>query len=266
MQHVSTGMTTQKPSCIALIPARAGSKRVPDKNVRMLGSHPLMAYSIATAQESGLFDAVVVSTDDARYAAIAQYYGADVPFLRPAELATATSPDIEWVRFTLLQLAQAGRTFDCFSILRPTSPFRTANAICRAWQTFLADSGADSLRAVEKCGQHPGKMWVMDNGRMRPFISGNINGVPWHSCQMAALPEVYVQNASLEIAWTRIAMEGGSIAGTNIVPFISQGMEGFDINVPEDWIVAEHLLAQGQAALPLISTAPFQVGTDACDR
>lgn len=119
---------------VALIPARSGSQRVPGKNVRRLGGHPLLAYTIAAARQSEVFDAVIVSTDSADYARLAEYYGAEVPFIRPAELAGATSPDIDWVRHALQSLTEKGRHFDCFSILRPTSPFRTAATIQRAWR------------------------------------------------------------------------------------------------------------------------------------
>lgn len=242
---------------IALIPARSGSKRVPDKNIRLLAGHPMLAYSITSALESGVFGSVIVSTDDEKYANIARNYGAEVPFMRPAEFAGSKSPDIEWIEHTLSTLAKTGQNFDCFSILRPTSPFRTADTIRRAWQLFTADSKADSLRAVEKCSQHPAKMWRIDadGKRMQSLLAGDINGVPFHSCQMAALPEIYVQNASLEIAWTRVVREFGTIAGNNIIPFITEGAEGFDINVPEDWWLAEHMLKSGQAKLPALSHA-----------
>lgn len=244
----------QKPKIIALIPARSGSKRVPDKNIRILQGHPMLAYSIEAARKSGIFDSIVVSTDSEEYASIAHKYGAEVPFMRPKEFAGSTSPDIEWIEYTLSTLAQSGREFDCFSILRPTSPFRTEDTIRLAWNLFNSASGADSLRAVEKCGQHPGKMWVIDGKSMQPLMKETLNGVPFHSCQMAALPEIYVQNASLEIAWTRVVKEYRTIAGNNIIPFITEGLEGFDINTPEDWWLAEHMLASGQVALPNIET------------
>jgi len=85
------------PSAVALIPARQGSKRVPGKNIRPLQGHPTIAYTIAQAIESGVFDAVIVSTDSDETAAIARHYGAEVPFLRPAQFASDTSPDIEWI-------------------------------------------------------------------------------------------------------------------------------------------------------------------------
>ncbi len=126
--------STHSPSCVALIPARSGSKRVPDKNIRSLAGHPLIAYSISAALQSEIFKAVIVSTDSERYAEIARHYGAEVPFMRPSEYSGDTAPDIEWVEYTLKRLAAEGRLYDCFCILRPTNPFRLpAAGICPTW-------------------------------------------------------------------------------------------------------------------------------------
>jgi CMP-N,N'-diacetyllegionaminic acid synthase len=244
-------------NAVAFIPARQGSKRVPGKNVRALGGHPVIAYTIAPALESGVFESVIVSTDSEEIAAIARHYGAEVPFLRPAAFAGDTSPDIEWLEYTLTELKRRGRTWDCFSLLRPTSPFRTAGTIRRAWATFIAQDGADSLRAIEKCAQHPGKMWVVNGNRMAPLLQGGPTDQPWHSTPYQALPPVYVQNASLEIAWTRVVFERRTIAGDVLVPFVTEGYEGFDINDPHDWMIAERLIADGTAALPPVRHAPY---------
>jgi CMP-N,N'-diacetyllegionaminic acid synthase len=245
------------PSVVALIPARSGSKRVIDKNARVLGGHPLMAYAITAARASGVFDAVICSTDTGRLARIAHHYGAEIPFLRPAEFATSTSPDIEWVEDMLKRLKAEGRTYDCFSILRPTSPFRTADTIKRAWAEFLAEEGVDSLRAVEKVSQHPGKMWMVQGKRMLPLLPHGPKEQPWHSSQMAALPEVFVQNASLEIAWSRVVFDGRTIAGSSVMPFFTDEAEGFDINNQYDWDYAEAAVAQGKFTLPKVAEAPF---------
>ncbi len=242
---------------VALIPARQGSKRVPGKNIRPLGGHPMLAYTIAAARASGVFEAVIVSTDSEEVARIARHYGAEVPFLRPAEFAGDKSPDIEWVEHTLATLASSGRPYDCFSLLRPTSPFRTADTIRRAMTLFLAQEGVDSLRAVEKCTEHPGKMWVVRGARMFPLLPFGPAEQPWHSTPYQALPLVYVQNASLEIAWTAVVRERRTIAGDVVVPFITEGHEGFDINDPVDWLVAERLLADGAVALEPIADTPF---------
>ena len=248
---------TNLPSLAALIPARSGSKRVPDKNIRPLAGHPVLAYTITAAIESGIFAAVIVSTDSERYAAIARHYGAETPFLRPAELAGDRSPDVDWVEHALKRLQAQGRAFDCFSLLRPTSPFRQADTIQRAWREFLAEEGVDSLRAVEKCEQHPGKMWVVRGRRMTPLLPFGPAEQPWHSSQYPSLPEVYVQNASLEIAWSRVVFEGGTIAGQVVMPFLTQGYEALDINGPRDWWYAEHLLGRGEVSLPRVPQAPW---------
>jgi N-acylneuraminate cytidylyltransferase len=245
------------PTAVALIPARHGSKRVPGKNIRPMHGHPMVAYTIAAARESGVFESVMVSTDSEETAAIARHYGAEVPFLRPAALAGDTSPDIAWLEHLLRALAKQGRTWDCFALLRPTSPFRSADTIRRAWGRFTAQQGVDSLRAVEKCAQHPGKMWIVRGDRMFPLLPFGPAEQPWHSTPYQALPTVYVQNASLEVAWTRVALDRRTIAGEVIVPFETEGYEGFDINDLTDWMVAERLLADGAVELPRVSCAPY---------
>jgi CMP-N,N'-diacetyllegionaminic acid synthase len=237
---------------VALIPARSGSRRVPDKNIRPLAGHPLIAYTIAAARASEVFGGVIVSTDSKAYAQIARKYGAETPFMRPAEMAGDLSPDIEWIEHALKELRSAGREFDAFSILRPTSPFRLPQTIRRAWTEFSLQAGVDSLRAVEKCKQHPGKMWVVRGARMVPLLPLGPAELPWHSTPYQALPEVYSQNASLEIARSRVVFEGHSIAGEVVMPFFTEGFEGFDVNHPYDWQLAEQLIQTGEARLPSI--------------
>lgn len=244
---------TLSPSVIAFVPARSGSKRLVGKNTRPLAGHPLLAYTLAAAIESGVFQTVVVSTESPETAGIARHYGAEVPFLRPAELAADLSPDIDWVRHTLKALRDLGRSFDAFSILRPTSPFRGAGTIRRAWTQFKGEEGVDSIRAVERCKQHPGKMWVIEDRRMRPLLSGGPANPPWHSMAYQALPPVYIQNASLEMAWARVPFEQGTISGATVAPFFTEGYEGVDLNDSRDWWYAEHLVARGDATLPAIT-------------
>ena len=259
-------MSGSQPSIVALIPARSGSKRIEHKNIRRLGPHPLMAYSIASALQSGIFKSVVISTDSPEYASIGEHYGAEVPFLRPVEKSGDRSPDIEWIDFTLKELLALGRKYDCFSILRPTSPFRLAETINRAWMEFLEDEDADSLRAVEKCSQHPAKMWFIEENRMKPVLEGQNNSVPWHNSQYQTLPEVYSQNASLEIAWTRVIIQQHSISGNQIMPFFTRGFEGFDVNREDDWEHASYLLEQKMVQLPRLQSTPYKLNQIILDR
>ncbi len=246
-------MTSAKaPVAVAFVPARSGSERVPGKNVRLLAGHPLVAYAIETALQSRAFARVVVSTDSAEIAEIARWYGAETPFLRPAEYATATSPDIEWLTFTLERL---GDPFDLFAIVRATNPFRGPDVVRRGLEQLLATPEADSLRAVERVKQHPGKMWfAAEDGRtMTPLLDQSHLDVAWHAGQYQALPAVYSQNSALEIAWTRVVSETGTREGRVVAPFFTEGHEGFNVDDEEDWERAERLLSVGLATVPRIA-------------
>ena len=235
------------PSAVALIPARSGSERVRDKNVRPLAGHPLLAYAIAAAQQAEVFDRVVCSTDSGKIAEIAQRYGAEIPFLRPTELATSTSPDIEWITHALDQFDEH---YDLFAIVRATNPFRDGDVLRRGFEQLLATPEADSVRAVELVKQHPGKMWVVEGKTMRPLLDQSQLDVAWHAGQYQALPPIYVQNSALEIAWTRVVSQTGTREGKVVAPFFTESYEGFNIDDEDDWERARRLLDAGEATLP----------------
>jgi CMP-N,N'-diacetyllegionaminic acid synthase len=241
------------PSVVALIPARSGSERVPDKNIRPLAGHPLLAYAVASARQSGIFDRVVCSTDSTKIADIAQRYGAHVPFLRPTELATSTSPDIEWIKHALEHLEDH---YDLFAIVRATNPFRGPDVLQRGLQQLLATPEADSIRAVELVKQHPGKMWVLEGKTMRPLLDQSHLDVAWHAGQYQALPAIYAQNSALEIAWTRVVSQTGTREGKVVAPYLTQGYEGFNIDDEEDWDRARRLLDAGETTLPDVTLPP----------
>jgi CMP-N,N'-diacetyllegionaminic acid synthase len=244
------------PGLIAFVPARSGSERAPGKNTRPLAGHPLLAYAIEAARQSGVAKRVVVSTDSEEIAEIARWYGADVPFLRPEEYATATSPDIEWLRFTLESLPER---YDLFALVRATNPFRGPDVIRRGLEQLLAIPEADSIRAVELVKQHPGKMWMLDDdGRtMRPLLEQEHLDQAWHAGQYQALPKVYVQNSALEIAWTRVVFDTGTREGRVLAPFFTEGYEGFNVDDEEDWARAQELVARGEATLARILRDPY---------
>ena len=248
--------STKDPVAVAFVPARSGSERVPRKNVRPFAGHPLLAYAIETALQSGVFARLIVSTDSDEVAEIARWYGAEVPFLRPAEFATATSPDIEWLTFTLERL---GERYDLFAIVRATNPFRGPDAVRRGLDQLLATPEADSLRAVERVKQHPEKMWLpAEDGRtMSPLLEQSHLDVAWHAGQYQALPAVYSQNSALEIAWTRVVSETGTREGRVVAPFFTEGHEGFNVDDEEDWERAELLLESGAASVPAVGRAPY---------
>ena len=243
---------------VGLIPARAGSKRVPNKNVLQLQGHPLLAYTISAALDSGVFEKVIVSTDSDVYAQIALHYGAEVPFLRPNSLAQDSSADIGWVAHSLENLALIGFEFEIFSILRPTSPFRNASTIRRAYEEFSSRTDIDSIRAVELCSQHPGKMWRIKGDHLIPLLSVQPDGLDWFSSPTQSLPEVWVQNASLEIAFSRCVLESESISGNRIAPFRTVFPEGIDINSEFDFARAKMVVDEGLFSLPEVRVDPYQ--------
>jgi CMP-N-acetylneuraminic acid synthetase len=242
------------PSVVAFVPARAGSERVPGKNVRRLADHPLLAYAIATARESGIAERIVCSTDSEEIADVARWYGADVPFLRPSEYATSTSPDIEWLTYTLAELPER---CDLFALVRATNPFRGPDVLRHGLEQLLATPQADSIRAVELVKQHPGKMWVLEGDTMRPLLDQSQLESAWHAGQYQALPQVYVQNSALEIAWTRVVMETGTREGRVLAPYLTEGHEGFNVDDEEDWARAEAIVAAGTVTLPRIDHDPW---------
>lgn len=221
---------------LALIPARSGSKRFPNKNIKLLNGHPLIAFSIVSAIRSEIFDKIVVCTDSREYANIAQTYGAEVPYLRNIDNAGSSSPDIEWVSEAFSFFEEKNLRIDSFSILRPTNPCRSVDSIIKA-HNILMSSNADSVRAVSLCTEHPGKMWVLndDKSSMNPLLPFTLNNVPWHSNQYAALPPIYVQNASLEFARGYCIRDLSSISGNSISPYLTPPQEDVDINYPHDW-------------------------------
>lgn len=224
----------------AFIPARAGSTRVIGKNVRKLGGYPLIAWTIAQAVVSEQFARIFVSTNCPEARKIAELMGCDI-LDRPEAFSSQLSPDIDWVTHLLQETPEMSREVDSFAILRPTSPFRRPSTISRAVDEFKSRPEAHSLRAVERVHQHPGKMWVIRDGILLPLLP--FGDVPWHSSATQNLPQIYVQNASLEIARLRCIEELKSISGSIIIPFLTEKFEGYDINTEEDWAEAERIIS-----------------------
>ena len=154
---------------IAVIPARSGSKGLPDKNIRPVNGKPLLAYTIEAALESGCFDTVHVSTDSEHYAEIARQYGADVPFLRSAALATDTASTWDAVREVLARYDELGKQFDTMMLMQPTTPLRTGEDVKAAY-TLLQKKQAKSVIAVCEVDHSP--LWcdtIPDSGSMKGF-------------------------------------------------------------------------------------------------
>ncbi|HUC60486.1 MAG TPA: acylneuraminate cytidylyltransferase family protein [Alphaproteobacteria bacterium] len=232
---------------LALIPARGGSKSIPRKNLLPLAGRPLIVHSIEQARASRLVSRVIVTTDDAEIAAVAKAAGAEVPFLRPAELARDDSLDIEFHRHALDWLgAQERYRPDAVVNLRPTNPTRRPATIDRAIETFLAHPEADSLRSVSLAEQTPYKMWLIGaDGCLAPVAALPGTTEPYNLPRQR-LPLVYWQNGYVDIAWTRTVMEKQSTTGTRILPFVIEE-RSVDIDYPDEVADAERAIAEGDA-------------------
>lgn len=193
-------------------------------------------------------------TDSPEYALEAQNYGAEVPGLRPADTASDLAHDYLWVTWAINEYQKNGVKFDAFAILRPTSPFRTAGTIERAMAKFKLQPDLHSLRAVENCSQHPGKMWVASDEYIVPLLPFSDAGTPWHSSPTQRLPPMLSQNACIEIAYTSVLTSHGNISGSRIAPFYTRDYEGLDINSELDWLLAEYLVLEGFARTSLAPT------------
>ena len=144
------------------------------------------------------------------------------------------STDYEWVKYTIDNLKKKkGLQFTHFIILRPTSPFRNYKTIIRAWKKFEKAKDADSLRAVEVCKQHPGKMWKAAGPFIKPFIIKKILKQPLHNLQFKSLPKVLIQNASLEISKVDVLDLYKTITGKKIIPFYTINHEGLILIIPK---------------------------------
>ena len=233
---------------IALIPARYGSKRLPGKNSKILNGFPLISYTISASLNSELFDEVIVSTDSEDIAEVARQFGATVPLLRPSSLALDNSTDIQWVNHALYNMVVTTLSeVEFVAILRPTSPLRTSKTICKAMKFLESHLWADSLRGMEITKIHPGKMWIVDsNQEAFPFLPQILGQTPTHDKPTQTLPQVWAQNASLEIVRMEALLKTHSISGRRILSFELPGLEGFDINTQEDWNFLESLVAKNR--------------------
>lgn len=230
-----------KGEVLALIPARAGSQRVRNKNIRKLRGKPLIAFTIEAALASRLVDRVVVSTDSPRIAAIARAFGAETPFLRPASIATADATEFAFHEHAVRFLADSeGYEPELVVNLYPTSPFRRAATIDRAIREIRRHPRAHSLRSIRKCSEHPNKMWEFQ-GRayVRPLQRGH---AATHTLSYHLLPPVYIQNASIYIVRPSTLRRFRNTLGTRVLGFVMSEEESVDINSPLDFRFAEMLL------------------------
>ena len=235
------------PQVLALIPARGGSKGIPRKNIRTFAGHPLIAYSIAAGLQAETVTRVIVSTDDAQIAEVARQYGAEVPFLRPPELAQDETTDLPVFEHALRWLAEhEGFLPDIVVQLRPTSPVRPRGLVDEAVRLLLAHPEADSVRGVVPAGQNPYKMWRIDpqSGWLRPLLTLEGVAEPYNAPRQS-LPPVFWQTGHIDAIRTQTILEKHSMSGQSILPVKIDPRYTVDIDTLSDWQRAEWLVYFG---------------------
>jgi N-acylneuraminate cytidylyltransferase len=232
---------------MALIIARGGSQRVPNKNIRPLAGRPLIAYSIEAAKRSRYVNRILVSTDNDAIAEVALKEGAEAPFRRPAEISRSHSTELQAVEHALGWLrSHESYEPDLVVLLRPTSPLRTAATIDRGVELLLGDPEAHCVRTVRLCSEHPHKMWVMerDGRRIRSFVPVEQKLPEAHTLAYQLLPTVYVQNASMDVLRPSNIWRLRSTTGTEIIPLVMDEIESIDINSELDFLLAEATMSR----------------------
>src|SRR5688572_8925314 len=205
-----------KPEILTLIPARSGSKGIPHKNIAMFRGEPLLAHSVKHALGSKLNSRTIVSTDSSTYADIARQYGAEVPFLRPAEISQDSSTDLEVFEHALQWLREnQGYVPDICVHLRPTYPIRRIDDIDDIIRILVENPKIDSVRSVTLAPDTPFKMWFRgDDGSLSPVIETDIKDA--YNLPRQVLPTVYLQNACIDAVRTRVITERHSMTGRAI--------------------------------------------------
>lgn len=225
---------------LGVIPARGGSKGIVRKNLRLLNGKPLIAWTIEAALNAIGLDRVIVSTEDEEIAEVSKTYGAEVPFMRPAELAKDNTPTLDVLQHTLYHLAQDESYFpDAIVTLQPTSPMRTSKNIDEALRLFKADFLADCLVSCIKVphNYHPESiMTLQENGYLKPY--SDKKGLPSRRQDKS---EIFARNGAA-IYITRASNLDKFIVGGNIIPFIMNDHESIDIDTEDDLIRAENIL------------------------
>ena len=235
-----------KPTILGVVTARAGSKGIPGKNTKPLAGKPLIAYTIESAQASGVFDRLVLSTNDEAAAGIARELGCEVPFTRPPELCTDDTPHLPVMQHAVAWLRDEQRYEpDWVMILMPTSPLRQPRHIVEAVRLAI-ESRADSVVSVDEmpAHYHPMRALTVDaEGWARLYVDGQ--PVKRRPVRRQDLPKAWVFNGAIYLFRTSLLFDPvePSLYGDRVAAYVTPAPYGHNIDDPDDWERAERLLA-----------------------
>jgi CMP-N,N'-diacetyllegionaminic acid synthase len=222
---------------LSIIPARGGSKGIPFKNIHKLCGKPLISYSIKNALESKLINRVIVSTDDKKIAKISKYYGAEVPFLRPKNLAKDSTSTLDVIKYLLDELNYKEKYIpDIITILQPTTPLRTTISLDKSIRLLIRYK-PNIVLGVFQPKSHPYRSFWKNSKFLTPLRKDFLK---FHQRQLR--PDCYYPSGSIYTFWNKTIEQYGDMYGPKILPLILNKKESIDIDDPFDLLIANTLL------------------------
>ena len=225
----------------AVIPARGGSKGLPKKNIKVLGNKPLIAWSIETALKSTLLDKVIVSTDCSHITDIAKQYGAEVPFVRPSELASDTASSKDVLIHAIQYFSSKGEVYDYVVLLQPTTPFRNTEDIDKMIHKAIAKN-ADMIVSVTETTSNPYYVLFEENADGFLKKSKEANFTRRQDC-----PNVYEYNGSVYVINTMSLLAQNTLMLEKVIKYEMGKLHSVDIDDQFDFNYAEFLLGKNPA-------------------
>lgn len=241
-QKISNGV-----KILGVITARGGSKGIPRKNIKDLKGHPLISYTIKAAQESGIFDRIILSTDDVEIAEVAKKYGVEAPFMRPAELAQDGTPHLPVMQHAVRWLKEnENYNPDLVAILQPTAPLRQARHLLEA-RDLLLKLNADSVVSVVEIPGHYNPHWAVtcdENGLGKLFLG---NPIRQRIPRRQSFPQkTYAHNGSLYMFKTGLLFDSDepNFYGDKVAIYPMEERCSINIDSPDDWVLVENALSK----------------------
>jgi len=228
----------------AFVPARAGSERIKNKNIKLLGSKPLIQYTLDQIKNSNYINKTFISTDYDNLEKKLKNDNSVNLIKRPKKISKSNSLDIDWILHTLSKLENDMP--DIIVLLRPTSPFRSSEFIDDSIKLFLDQKNFDSARAVKLVKEHPDKMWEEKDNRIVPIAGFKKDGEDLHSMQYKSLRKVFIQTSSIEILNTNSIIKYKKLSGKRVLPIFSDYLNSFSIDYESDFSKAQEILAKIQ--------------------
>ena len=225
---------------IGLIPARSGSKGVPNKNIKKIGGKSLLEWSIQACKKSKHIDEIIISTDSIEYAEHAKKAGGKVPFIRPKDISLDTSTDYEFIKHTLDWLDANWHMPELIAHIRPTSPFRDPNIMDEAIQSFKSSSKNTALRSVHPMAESAYKTFEINNYGSLMSVGSKETSLDDANNARQKFPKTYIANGYIDVISSEFVIKNNKIHGDNVKPFITKTCH--EIDCLEDFEMLEFQL------------------------